>query len=130
MGNRGRTVAIAMGALTVVLIAAALISSHRRSLEQFRSVSAAAAAIRGDLPQGTSRGKVVNWLEARRIGHSYNAAADQVIAFIHDAQKDETTRSDLRIVFRFDKNNRLSSFVVDEITAERHNEESKEPLLD
>lgn len=126
----GRALALMLGALTVILIAGALISAHRNSNKEFHTVSQAASAIRNDLPPGTSRKTVVNWLEARRIPNTFNVKEGQLIGILHDARKDATTRSDLRMVFDFDNEERLSTFVVEELTAERHNEEGKEPLLD
>jgi hypothetical protein len=128
--RNGRALAFVLGALTVVLIAAALISARQNSNKDFHTVSQAAAAIRSELPQGSSRKSVMNWLDARRIPNTFDANKRQEIAILHDARKDATTRSDLRMVFNFDKDERLSAFVVEELTAERHNDEGKEPLLD
>ena len=129
LGN-GRTLAIVLGTLIVLLILAALIISRRRSQEQFRSVSDAAAAIRRDLPKGAARKNVQAWLDARQIDRTSNPRSRQEIALLHDVRKDAVSRTDLRMVFTFDENDRLATFLVEELSAARHGEEAQESIRD
>lgn len=129
LGN-GRKLAIVLGTLVVVLILAALIVSRRQSQEQFRSVSDAAAAIRRDLPKGTARKNVQAWLDSRQIDRTSNPRSRQEIAMLHDVRKDAVSRTDLRMVFTFDENDRLATFLVEELSARRHGEEAQESIRD
>ena len=129
LGN-GRKLAILLGTLVAVLILAALLIARRVSQEQFHTVSDAAAAIRRDLPKGTERKKVQAWLDARQISHMSNASAPEEIGLLHDIRKDAVSRTDLRMVFTFDKNNQLATFLVEELSAARHSEESQESIRD
>jgi len=112
------------------LILAALIVSRRQSQEQFHTVGDAAAAIRRDLPKGTARKNVQAWLDARQIDRTSNSRSRQEIAMLHDVRKDAVSRTDLRMVFTFDENDRLATFLVEELTAARHGEEAQESIRD
>jgi len=129
LGN-GRKLAIVLGMLVLVLILAALIVSRRQSQEQFHTVGDAAAAIRRDLPKGTARKNVQAWLDARQIDRTSNSRSRQEIAMLHDVRKDAVSRTDLRMVFTFDENDRLATFLVEELTAARHGEEAQESIRD
>ena len=126
----GRKLAIVLAALVAALILTALVISRRESQELFHSVSDAAAAIRRDLPKGSSRKDVQAWLDARHIGHMSNARAPEEIGLLHDVRKDAVSRSDLRMVFTFDPNDRLVAFMVEELSAARHGEEWQERIRD
>jgi hypothetical protein len=126
--GKGRKLAIVLGTLVVALILAALAIARRESQEQFHTVGDAAAAIRRDLPKGTPRKNVQAWLDARHISHMSNTRAPEEIGLLHDVRKDAVSRTDLRMVFTFDQNDRLATFLVEELNAARHNEEWQEPI--
>jgi hypothetical protein len=126
----GAKLSIGLALAAIILVVAALISAHRTSEQEFHTVADAAFAIRRDLPQGTSRQVVLSWLDRRRIQRTSNADQRQVIGLLHDVRKDAVSRSDLRMIFAFDDKDRLSTFLVEELTAARHGEERQEPLRD
>jgi hypothetical protein len=129
LGN-GRKLAIVLGTLVVALIVAALVTSRRESQDQFHTVGDAAAAIRRDLPKGTTRKNVQAWLDARHIDRTSNAAASEEIGLLHNVRKNAVSRTDLRIVFTFDKTDQLATFLVEELSAARHGEEDQESIRD
>ncbi len=129
LGN-GRKLALVLGTLVVALILAALVIARRESREQFHTAGDAAAAIRRDLPKGTTRKNVQAWLDARQIDRTSNSRLRQEIALLHDIRKNAVSRTDLRMVFTFDKNDRLATFLVEELSAARHGEEAQESIRD
>lgn len=126
----GRWLAAGLVFLVAALVLAALVVARRHAQHAFRTVGEAAAAIRRDLPKGTPRGKVQNWLDARGIDHSSNSEPRQEIALLHDVRKDEVSRTDLRMVFTFDQRDQLETFVVEELMTARHKEERHERIRD
>ncbi len=126
----GRWLAAGLVFLLAALVVAALVVARRHAQQEFRTVGVAAAAIRRDLPKGTPRGKVQNWLDARGIDRSSNAQPRQEIALLHDVRKDEVSRTDLRMVFTFDQHDQLETFLVEELTTARHNDERRERIRD
>ena len=59
--------------------------------------------IRADLPRGSSLERVDSYLDQHQIEHTYYRRSNQVIANIHNVQRDALVREDLYLVFSFDE---------------------------
>lgn len=104
----------------VSIIAAIAWRQIHRSRSYVRvTTSELESEIKKDLPLGSTKEEVSSFLDSRGIGHAYAGASPQFknteIALVRNAAYHWPIRTDIQILFTFDKNSRLSSFTVKEI---------------
>jgi hypothetical protein len=63
-----------------------------------------------DLPLGTSRSVVKQFLDAR--GWNYSDRGEYILAVVRDAEHDYVIRTDITIQFQFDSGDKLKSYSV------------------
>jgi hypothetical protein len=71
--------------------------------------------IREDLPPGSSLEHVDYYLNQHQINHSYYRKSNQVMAVIHNVQRDALVRADMSVIFTFDEYKSLKDIQINPV---------------
>lgn len=79
------------------------------------SVAKVHQLIGSELPTGTPKNRVVQFLENRGLNYSDDREEREIVTLIRDTARDFFVVTDIQIIFEFDEQNRLQNYRVKEV---------------